>query len=229
MEKMQQTMMKRYKMFAGLGLLIVLIAFLFSLQAANANSVFFSIDKITREAAGPGSDIVAANVTRQSLAHWVPSFKFLGLGIMLGAITMALGLIAATLREMGINVTSLWPKGLNPSAPPKPRSARMFPMLMLMGWMILLIGFIWALVSNGTVTDYWANSIAVTLNPAAEGSPLLNQLGAIQAVKPWLGALQYTGMAFFFTAITIALTVIIRTLQHQEKTLRNFIKARTAV
>ena len=96
MEKMQQTMMKRYTMFAGLGLLIVLIAFLFSLQAANANAVFFSIDKLTREAADVGTNIVAANVTRHSIPHWVPSLKFLGLGILLGAITMALGLIATT-------------------------------------------------------------------------------------------------------------------------------------
>jgi hypothetical protein len=98
----------------------------------------------------------------------------------------------------------------------------------MMGWMILLIGFIWALVSNSTVTAYWANSIANTLNPAVEGSTLLRQLGAFQGVKPWLSALRYTGMAFVFTAITVALTVIIRTLQHQEKTLRNFVRARTA-
>ena len=228
MEKMQKLMMKRYKMFAGLGLLIVLVAFVFSLQAANANAVFFSVDKVTREAAGAGTNIVAANVTRQSIPYWVPSFKFLGLGIMLGSITMALGLIATTLRNLGIDVMSLWPKDLNPGIPEKPRSAKLFPMLMMMGWMILLIGFIWALVSNGTVTAYWANSIASTLNPAADGSPLLRQLGAIQGVKPWLGALRYTGMAFVFTAITVALTIIIRTLQHQEKTLRNFVKARAA-
>ena len=228
MEKMQQTMMKRYTMFAGLGLLIVLIAFLFSLQAANANAVFFSVDKLTREAADVGTNIVAANVTRHSIPHWVPSLKFLGLGILLGAITMALGLIATTLRDMGTDVTALWPKGLNPGTPEKPRSAKLFPMLMMMGWMILLIGFIWALVSNGTVTVYWANSIANTLNPATEGSTLLRQLGAIEGVKPWLSALRYTGMAFVFTAITVALTVIIRTLQHQERTLRNFVRARTA-
>jgi hypothetical protein len=228
MEKMQNAMMKRYKMFAALGLLIVLAAFLFSLQAADANAIFFSVDKATREAADVGTNIVTANITRQSIPHWVPSLKFLGLGIMLGAITMALGLIVTTLRNLGTDVTSLWPEGLNPGTPEKPRSAKMFPMLMMMGWMVLLIGFIWALVSNGTVTAYWANSIASTLNPASEGSTLLGQLGAIQGVKPWLGALQYGGMAFVFTAITVALTVIIRTLQHQEKTLRNFVKARNA-
>ena len=228
MEKMQNALMRHYKMFAGMGLIIVLIAFFFALQGSTANAVFFSVDKVTREAAGVGTNIVAANVTRQSIPVWVPSFKFLGLGIMLGAITMALGLIATTLRDLGTDVTALWPKGLNPGTPEKPRSAKMFPMLMMMGWMILLIGFIWALATNATVTAYWANSIANTLNPAAEGSTLLRQLGVITGAKPWLAALRYTGMAFVFTAITVALTVIIRSLQHQEKTLRNFVRARSA-
>ncbi len=228
MEKMQNAMMKRYKMFAGMGLIIVLIAFLFALQGSSANATFFSVDKVTREAADVGTNIVAASVTRHSIPQWVPSFKFLGLGIMLGAITMALGVIATTLRDLGTDVMSSWPKSLNPGTPEKPRSAKMFPLLMMMGWMILLIGLIWALASNATVIAYWTNSIATTLNPATEGSTLLRQLGVITGTKPWLAALRYTGMALIFTAITVALTVIIRTLQHQEKTLRSFIKARTA-
>jgi hypothetical protein len=228
MEKMQNAMMKRYKMFAAIGIIIVLIAFWVSLQGSQAQAVFFSVDKATREAADVGTNIVAANVTRHVIPNWVPAFKFFGLGLMLGAITMALGLIATTLRDLGTDVTALWPKGLNPGTPEKPRSAKMFPMLMMMGWMILLIGLIWALATNATVTAYWANSIATTLNPAAEGSALLGQLGAITGAKPWLAALRYTGMAFIFTAITVALTVIIRTLQHQEKTLRSLIRARAA-
>jgi hypothetical protein len=195
MEKIQNAMMRHYKLFAGMGLIIVLIAFIFSLQGAQAN------------------------VTHQSIPTWVPSFKFLGLGIMLSAITMALGLIATTLRNLGTDVTALWPKDLNPGTPEKPRSAKMFPMLM---------GLIWALATNAIVTAYWANSIANTLNPATEGSTLLRQLGTISGAKPWLSALRYTGMAFIFTAITLALTVIIRTLQHQEKTLRSIIRARAA-
>lgn len=228
MERMQRSMMKRYKMFATIGFIIVAIAFIISLFAADANATFFSVDKATREAADSGTNIVAANVLRQLIPHWVPAFKFLGLGLLLGAITMALGLIATTLRELGIDIMSRWPNELNPGAPEKPRSAKMFPMLMMMGWIVLIIGLIGALATNGTVTAYWANSIANTLNPAQPGSVELNQLGLIQGVKPWLAALRYLGMALLFSGITVALTVIIRTLQHQEKSLHNFIKARTA-
>ncbi|MFQ5420343.1 MAG: hypothetical protein ACE5EY_08265 [Anaerolineae bacterium] len=227
MEKMQNTMMKRYQMFAWLGLIIVLIAFWQALNGANANATFFSVDKATREAAGAGSAIVAANVVRHVTPTWVPSFKFLGLGIMLGAITMALGVIATTLRNLGTDVMSTWPSRLNPGTPPKPRSAKMFPMIMMMGWMVFLIGLIWALGLNGTVASYWNHSIATELNPAQAGSTLLNQLGVIKGSLPWLGALRFLGMGFLLTAITVALTVVIRTLQHQEQNLRQFISART--
>jgi hypothetical protein len=228
MEKMQQSMMKRYKMFAGLGLIIVVIAFLLSISAANANAIFFSVDKVTREAADIGTNIVAANVTRHVLPNWVPAFKFFGLGLLLGAITMALGLIATTLRNLGNDVMSKWPAELNPGTPPKPRSAKMFPMLMMMGWMLLIVGLIVALASNGTVSAYYANSIATTLNPAQVGSVELNQLAVVTGVQPILAVLRFLGMAFLFSAIIVALTVIIRTLQHQEKTIMKFVQARTA-
>jgi hypothetical protein len=94
--------------------------------------------------------------------------------------------------------------------------------------MLLLIGLIAALASNGTVSAYWNNSIALILNPAGPNSVELQNLGIIQGIKPWLGALRFAGMSLLFTAITVSLTVIIRTLQAQEMVLRGFIRARTA-
>ena len=223
MENLQNKMMKRYQMFAWLGFVIVLIAFVFSLQAANANAVFFSAEKASREAAGSGSALVAANIIRNSIPTWVPALKFMGLGLMLGAITMALGLIATTLRNLGGDVMAKWPKDLNLGLPAKPRAAKMFPMIMMMGWMLLIIGLIAAFWLNGTVASYWNHSIATELNPGQAGSTLLRQLGLIKGTLPILAALRFGGMAFLFTGITIALSVIIRTLQHQENSLRTFV------
>lgn len=228
MEKMQNKMMKHYQMFGWLGFIIVVIAFLYSLQGAGANSTFFSVDKASREAAGAGSALVAASVLRHSIPTWVPAVKFLGLGMIIGAITMALGVIATTLRNTGGNVMGKWPKQLNPGVPPKPRSAKLFPMIMMMGWMVLIIGVIVAFSINGTVTSYWAHAIATELNPAQSGSLLLNQLGAIKATLPWIALMRFVGMSLVFTAITVSLTVIIRTLQYQETTLRNFVAARSS-
>ncbi len=227
MENMINAMMKRYQMFTWLGLIIILISFLLAISAGDANAVFFSADKATREAAGAGSALVEANVARHSVATWVPSFKFLGLGIMLGAITMALGMIVKTLRDLGKDVMASWPADLNPGVPEKPLSAKLFPMIMMMGWVVLIVGLIWALSLNGTVTSYWNQSIANELDPAQPGSVLLNQLDVIEATTPWLGFLRFLGMAFLFTGITVALAVIVRTLQFQEKTLRKFVQARS--
>ena len=229
MEKMQNMMMKRYQLFAWLGLIIVLISFWLAYSVAGpANAIFFSVDKATREAAGTGSVLALANVTRHSIAAWVPHFKFLGLGIMLGAITMALGLIATTLRNLGKDVMAPWPAELNPGVPEKPKAAKMFPMLMMMGWVLLVAALIWALVLNGTVTSYWNHSVALELNPAEPGSFLLSQLGLIVGTLSWLTFLRFLGMGLLFTGITVALTVIIRTLQFQEKTLKKFVEARTS-
>jgi hypothetical protein len=224
MENMQQTMMKRYQMFAWMGLLIVMIAFLFSLQVAGANGAFFGATKTAREGAAAGSALVQANVTRHTLTWWVPAFKFVGLGVMLGSITMALGLIATTLRNLGGELMSRWPAELNPGLPEKPRAARMFPMLMMMGLMVLILGLILAWATVGTVGGYWSHSIANELNPAGTGSTLLQTLGSLQALGQWLGILRFLGMALLFTAITVALTVVVRTLQHQEGSLKQYIK-----
>ncbi len=227
MEKMQNSMMKMYQMFAWLGLMIVLIAFLVALfSGSNAQAIFFSVDKATREAAGAGSALALANVTRHTVPIWVPALKFLGLGIMLGAITMALGLIATTLRNLGTDVMAQWSAKLNPGTPPKPATAKMFPMIMMMGWLLLIIGLVWAVSLTGVASSYFNHSIATELNPAEAGSALLAQLGVITGTLPWLAALRFLGMGFLFTGITVALTVIIRTLQHQEKTLQTFVNAR---
>ena len=112
-------------------------------------------------------------------------------------------------------------------AVPKPRAAKLFPMIMMIGWMLLFVGLIIALWLNGTVTSYWNHSIADELNPAEAGSALLSQLGLITSTLPWLAFFRFAGMALLFSAITIALTVIIRTLQFQEKSLERFVEARS--
>jgi hypothetical protein len=228
MEKMQNNMMKHYLGFAALGLIIVLVAFGFSLIGGDANATFFSVNKATREAAGAGSQLAAANVIRHSIPVWVPSFKFLGLSILLGAITMALGAIIVSLRELGKDVMANWPAELNPGVPEKPRSAKAFPLLMMMGWMFLLISLVIGLALLGTVNGYWNHSIASELNLAEVGSTLLQQLGTITATLPWVNLFKFVGMALLFTAITVALTVVVRTLQTQEMVLRRFVDARSA-
>ncbi len=219
-----ERMMPFYPLLAVMGWGIVLLAFLIgALALSPAQSTFFSEAKEVREAAVAGSTLVAANVTAHVLESWVPQFKFVGLGFGLMAITMALGTIARRLRAMGMTITSHIRSDLRPHMPPVPRTVRIFQLSAAIGVMILAAALVIGLVlASGVVPDYWNHSIAGELNPAQPGSTLLDQLATISSFGFWLNPLRMVGMAFLFTAITLALTVIIATLRKQAEMLIAF-------
>ena len=60
-----------------------------------------------------------------------------------------------------------------------PKSAKVFPMVMMMGMMNLMVAFIVRIVQANIAADYWNHSIAARLNPAEAGSDILRDLGRI--------------------------------------------------
>ena len=221
---MIEGMMPMFPLIAVMGWMIVLIAFANGVTAlASSQATFFSDAKAVREGAAAGSAFVQANVDSHVIETWVPQFKFLGLGLGLMAITMALGTIAKRLRRMGQVISSHLPADLRPPMPPIPTRVRVFQLSTLMGVMILLAALIIGIVlATGVVPSYWNHSIANELDPAEPGSALLAQLGVVSSFADWLNPLRLVGMAFLFTAITLALTVIIGTLRMQAGVLVNF-------
>jgi len=221
---MIEGMMPMFPMIAAIGWMIVLIAFVIGATAlAASQATFFSDAKAIREGAAAGSAFVQANVDSHVIEAWLPQFKFLGLGLGLMAITMALGAIAKRLRRMGQVISSHLPADLRPPMPPIPTRVRVFQLSTLMGVMILAAALIIGLVlATGVVPSYYNHSIANELNPAQPGSALLAQLGVVSSFTDWLNPLRMVGMAFLFTAITLALTVIIGTLRMQAGVLVNF-------
>ena len=226
---MVEKMMPGFGRIAVMGWMIVLIAVLVSIFVLGpAQTSFFSDAKAVREGAAVGSAFVQANVSRHVVEAWVPQFKFFGLGLGLMAIVMALGMIAQTLREMGMVITSHMPADLRASVPAPPRSVRVFQLSTLMGVMVLMGTLIVGIVlAAGVVPSYWDHSIASELNPAGVGSVLLTQLGVVGSFAKWLNPLRLTGMAFLFTGITVALTVIIGTLRLQADLLVKFYRQAT--
>lgn len=113
-------------------------------------------------------------------------------------------------------------------APLKPDTfaLRIFPLLTMMGVMVLIVGLIWGLGLAGVAGSYWNHAIASELDPAQAGSDLLAQFGTLSGSLKWLAALRFLGMAMLFTGITVALTVILRTLQTQEMMLAGFLEAK---
>ena len=223
---MIERMMPLYPALAVMGWMFVLITLLvgwFVLSPAQA--AFFSDGKAIREGALVGSTFVNANLTSHALEAWLPQFKFLGLGLALLAIVMALGTIAKRLRNMGQVVFSQLPEDMRPSLPPPPKQVKLFQISAMMGIMILLIVLVVGLVVGfSVVSDYWNHSIATELNQAQPGSALLSQLSVISSYLFWLNPVRMAGMAFLFTAITVALTVIISTLRMQTRLLNGLVQ-----
>jgi hypothetical protein len=223
---MVERMMPWYPAIAVMGWMFVLIALLFGwFVLSPAQATFFSDAKVVREGAAIGSAFVNANLSSHILETWLPQFKFFGLGLGLLAIVMALGTIAKRLRNMGMMIFSQLPEKMRPAIPPPPRRVRLFQLSALMGIMALLIVLIVGIVlAAGVVSGYWNNSIINELNPAQPGSSLLSQLSVVSSFAFWLNPLRMIGMAFLFTAITVALTVIIGTLRMQTKMLTGLVQ-----
>jgi len=199
--KMIEGLMPAFPLIALMAFGIVVISFLVGLLVlVPAQADFFADTKAIRA--------------------WLPSFKFLGLGLGLLAINMALGLIAKRLRIMGKVVVAHMPADLAPSIPPIPKAIRLMQLSAMMGLMILVVSLVVGIVlATGTVPDYFDHSIAEELNLAEPGSTLLDQLATLTSYNAWLAPLRMVGMSFLFTGILIALMVIIQTLRAQSQLL----------
>ena len=156
---------------------------------------------MVRDAAPAGSDIVGAETFIESTTAWLPGFKFLGLGMMLGGITFLLATILGNLRAGGAAVQRS--VGFTVQFPKPPMTARLFPMLMMMGMMVLMATLAISIFLGAQANDLWSNSIA-TIDSAPAGSDLLAQLGRIAAVNAWLAPLKFVGMAILFSGIALA-------------------------
>ena len=94
-------------------------------------------------------------------------------------------------------------------------TAMAFPMLMMMGMMVLAASLVVAVVDATLVYGYWNHSIATQLNPAADGSALLGDLQTISAIGAWLAPFKFVGIAVVLTGIGQALATIVRVLRWQ--------------
>jgi hypothetical protein len=163
------------------------------------------------------------NPASHLIEAWVRQFKFLGLGLGLMGITMALGTIVMRLRRTGQLIASHMPADFRPPVAPFPQRVRVFQLSTLIGIIMLLVFLIIGIVlAVGVVSPYRNHSIANELNPAETGSQLLSQSSIVSSLPKQLGQQRMAGMAFLFSAITIALTVIIGTLRMQAGMLVRF-------
>jgi len=214
---MQAMASKMWIPFIAMGFMAVVAALVIGVIVSVTAADYFSFSKLTREAAATGSDLAKEKAFIESTKAWLPAFKFLGVGMILGGVTFLLATILGALRVGGAGVQQAL--GESVRMPKPPITAQMFPMVMMMGLMVLIaalvIGIILAVISFG----YWNHSIATELNPAVEGSQLLGTLSTITSIKMWLAPLKFVGMASLLTGIGLALATIVGALRWQSNRL----------
>ena len=90
MTGMQRMASKMWAPWIIMGLMIVGITFIIGLIVSSTAADYYANSKEAREAAVAGSDIVKDRGLIEVTRAWLPGFKFLGLGMMLGGITFLL-------------------------------------------------------------------------------------------------------------------------------------------
>ena len=214
MQAMASTM---WMPFIAMGFMVVLAAFIYGLVNSSITSDYFQASKEVREAAVSGSDLATNKAFIESTKAWLPSFKFLGMGMILGGVTFLLATILGALRTGGGRVQEALCVPVQVIKPPM--TAKLFPMVMMMGMMVLIASLVIGIVEATIAYGYWNHSIANELNPAVAGSEILQGLQTINTIQAWLAPFKFVGIAFLLTGIGLALATIVRVLRWQSNRL----------
>ncbi len=221
MTGMQKMARKMWAPMLLMGFMIVMVAFVVGIVNSVTTADYFSADKLTRDTAGTGTTLALDRVWMEGIEAWLPGFKFFGMGLILSGITFLLATILGTLRNLGYRVQTAL--GRQVVLPKPPGEARVFPLFMMMGLMLLMATLVVSIVLSQQVGDFFNHSIALELDPAPAGSALLAQLGTIRAEAAWLTPLKFFGLAILLTGIGFALAAIIKVLRTQAEMIVGFL------
>ena len=207
MQQMIGKMARMYPMLIALGFMIVAVALVVGAANAQTAEFYFGQSKLVRE-----TTLMPQRAALESTGLWLPYFKFLGIGLLLGGIVMALRVIIDNLKAVGAEVLSSLPEDGELPAPPW--FAALMPALMMLGLVILIVALVIALGLAGTARQVFAHPLP-EIDAAGAGSALLAQLQTIQASSAWLVPLKFLGVATEFLAIVTGLATILFALGAQ--------------
>lgn len=213
MQAMLSKMARMYPLLILMGYMIVVIALIVGYFNSQTAAAYLAASKAVRE-----TTLMAQRVSIESTGLWLPYFKFLGVGLLLGGIVMALRVIIDYLRALGVEVMNNLPPEKRPAIPNPPWFAILSPMLMMLGEVIFIVALIVALQLAGAAQQVFANPVP-DIDQAGAGTALLAQLQNIHAASAWLVPLKFFGIATEFLAIVIGLATIIYILGVQTEML----------
>ena len=115
MQKIISKMAPKFPILIWMGFMMVALAFVIGFFNSQTAVAYFSESKAIRE-----TTLLAERAAIQSTNLWLPYFKFLGLGMVLGGIVMALRVILDNLMQAGGKVLANLPADKRPAMPQAP-------------------------------------------------------------------------------------------------------------
>lgn len=200
---------RMYPLLLAMGLMIVAAAFIVGYFNSQTAAAYFSAPKDLRE-----TTMMAQRASMEATGLWLPYLKFLGLGLILGGIVMALRVIIDRLKAVGVDVLGQLPADVRPQIPGAPWYGLLMPAVMMIGEMVLVAALAVGIWLATLASRVFLNPIPV-IDAAGPRSAVLGQLQTIDAVEAWLVPLKFFGVATEFLAIAMGLGTIIFLLHVQ--------------
>ena len=194
-----------------MGAMVLIASLIIGAVQSGLSTDLFEVTKTTREVSPSGS-LLDKQEFIETTSIWLPRFQLLGMGLMFSGITFLLATILGNLRLAGAMVQKQ--SGRRMLVPKPPWSAQLFPMLMMMGLMILIGALVVSIVIAITAGDVFGNPIS-TINAAESGSGLLGDFQDVKTFGAWLQAFAFTGLALVLSGIVLALYTISKVLRFQ--------------
>lgn len=214
MQKIISKMAPMFPILIWMGFMIVALAFVIGFFNSQTATAYFAESKAIRE-----TTLLAERAAIESTNLWLPYLKFLGLGMVLGGIVMALRVILDNLMQAGGKVLANLPADKRPAMPKAPWYGRLMPIVMMLGMLIFVVALIISLQLAGTARAVFANPLPA-IDAAGAGTVLLAQVQNIHATSAWLVPFKFFGMATEFLAITMGLATIAYVLKAQTEMLK---------
>lgn len=218
MQNMISKIAPKFPILIWMGFIIVVLSFVIGFFNSQTAAAYFSESKAIRE-----TTLLAERAAIESTNLWLPYFKFLGLGMVLGGIVMALKVILDNLMQAGGKVLANLPADKRPAMPNPPWYGRMMPVVMMLGMLVFIIALIVSLQLASTARAVFANPIPA-IDAAGAGSVLLAQVQSIKATSAWLVPFKFFGIATEFLAIVMGLGTIVYVLTAQTEMLKKGIQ-----
>ncbi len=218
-EPTQMQKMARY-MWAPMllmGLMVIAVGLGLGIATAAVASDYFGLPQSVRGAADAPASAIDDRQFIESTRVWLPGFQLLGIGLLLSAITFSLANILGVFRTGGVRLQQAF--GGEAQALTPPITARLFPMLMMIGLVVLIVNLIIAAFIGGLAWDVYGHSVA-EIDAAPEGSSLLGDLGTVNTYKTWLAPLPFIGLATILVGISFAVHTILQVIRFQGQRIR---------